>query len=100
MGSGVWGNGGATITGVGDPEQARMLMVSNGVLQAIGVQPMLGRWFTEAEHAPAADAANLPFGATVILTHAYWQRKFGGDPGVIGRTILINSRPSPVVGVA
>jgi putative ABC transport system permease protein len=96
---GVWGNGGATIAGVGDPEQARMLMVSNGVLQAIGVQPMLGRWFTEAEHAPAADAANLPFGATVILTHAYWQRKFGGDPGVIGRTILINSRPSPVVGV-
>jgi predicted permease len=96
---GVWGNGGATITGAGDPEQARMLMVSNGVLQAIGVQPILGRWFTEAEHAPAAEAANLPFGATVILTHAYWQRKFGGDPGVIGRTILINSRPSPVVGV-
>jgi predicted permease len=96
---GVWGNGGATVTGVGDPEQVRVLAVSNGVLQAIGVQPILGRWFSESEHAPEPAAANGQFGATVMLTHAYWQRKFGGDPSVIGRSMSINSRPSPIVGV-
>ena len=93
---GVWGAGGVTVTGVGDPEQARMLMVSNGVLQAVGVQPMLGRWFTEAEH--GGDGANQQV-ATVILTHAYWQRKFGGDPQAIGRSMLINSGSSTIVGV-
>src|SRR3970282_209330 len=36
---------------------------------------------------------------TVILTHAYWQRKFGGDPGVIGRSMSINSLPTEIVGV-
>ena len=51
---GLFADGGATITGVGDPEQARVRVVSNGVLQALGVQPMLGRWFSEADHAPQA----------------------------------------------
>jgi len=85
-------DGGATVTGVGDPEQARSRFVSDGVLQALGVQPMLGRWFAEADHAPQA-------AGTVVLTHAYWQRKFGGDPGVIGRSVSINSRPTEIVGV-
>jgi predicted permease len=89
---GLFGDGGATVTGVGDPEQARTRFVSGGVLQALGVQPMLGRWFAEADLAPQA-------AGTVILTHAYWQRKFGGDPGVIGRSVSINSRPTEIVGV-
>ncbi len=89
---GVFIDGGATVTGVGDPEQARVRFVSDGVLQALGVQPMLGRWFSEPDHAPQT-------AGTVILTHAYWQRKFGGDPGVIGRSMSINSRPTEIVGV-
>jgi predicted permease len=89
---GVFGDGGATVTGVGDPEQARTRFVSDGVLQALGVQPMLGRWFAEADHAPQA-------AGTVVLTHAYWQRKFGGDPGVIGQSVSINSLPTEIVGV-
>src|SRR5688572_239679 len=97
---GVFTDGGATVTGVGDPEQARALFASDGVLQALGVQPMLGRWFSEADHAPqAAGGPLLQLGNTVILTHAYWQRKFGGDPGVIGRTMSINSLPTEIVGV-
>jgi predicted permease len=95
---GVWGDGGATVTGIGEPEQARMRIVSDGVLQALDVQPMLGRRFAEADHEPV-DGNNTGFGDTVILTHGYWQRKFGGDPGVVGRSILINSRPSQVIGV-
>ena len=61
---GVFGDGGATVTGVGDPEQARSRFVSDGVLQALRVQPMLGRWFSEPDHVPQA-------AGTVILTHAY-----------------------------
>ena len=48
------------MTGVGDPEQARHPVVSDGVLQALGVQPMLGRWFSEADHAPQAGRAGAP----------------------------------------
>ena len=96
---GVFGDGGATVTGVGDPEQARTRFVSDGVLQALGVQPMLGRWFSEADHAPQAASPVFQLGATVILTYAYWQRKFGGDPGVIGRSMSIDSRPTEIVGV-
>ena len=96
---GVFGDGGATVTGVGDPEQARSRFVSDGVLQALGVQPMLGRWFSEADHAPQAAGPVFQLGGTVILTHAYWQRKFGGDPGVIGRSMSIDSRPTEIVGV-
>ena len=87
------------MTGVGDPEQARIRFVSDGVLQALGVQPMLGRWFSEADHAPQAAGPVFQLGGTVILTHAYWQRKFGGDPGVIGRSMSIDSRPTEIVGV-
>src|SRR5688572_19213008 len=92
-------DGGATVTGVGDPEQARTRFVSDGVLQTLGVQPMLGRWFSEADHAPQAAGPAFQPGDTVILTHGYWQRKFGGDPGVIGRTMSINSLPTEIVGV-
>lgn len=96
---GFFTDGGATVTGVGDPEQARMRGVSGGVLPALGVQPMLGRWFSEADYAPQAAGPFFQLGNTVILTYAYWQRKFGGDAGVIGRTMSIDSRPTEIVGV-
>jgi predicted permease len=95
---GFFTDGGTTVTGVGDPEQARTRFASDGVLRALGVQPMLGRWFSEADHAPQG-AGPVALGDTVILTHAYWQRKFGGDPGVIGRSMSIDSVPTEIVGV-
>jgi len=96
---GFFSDGGATVTGVGDPEQARVRLVSDGVLQALGVQPMLGRWFSKADHAPQAAGPVFQPGAAVILTYAYWQRKFGGDAAVIGRSMSIDSRPTEIVGV-
>jgi predicted permease len=96
---GVFNDGGVTVTGVGDPEQARVRVVSDGVLQALGVHPMLGRWFSDVDHVPQAAGPVFQLGATVILTHAYWQRKFGGDPGVIGRSMSIDSRPTEIVAV-
>src|SRR5580692_5301458 len=89
---GIWQSGGASITGIGDPEQVRALTVTYGTLQALGVQPVLGRLFSQA--------ADMPGSAeTVILTNGYWLRRFGGDKSVIGRTITIDSRPHNVIGV-
>ena len=49
---GFWSNRGGTVTGVGEPEALRAIAVTYGVLQALNVQPILGRWFTQAEDLP------------------------------------------------
>ena len=59
---------------------------------ALGVQPVLGRWFSRDDDRPGTPE-------TVILSHGYWQRRFGGDPAVIGRAMTIDSRPREVIGV-
>ena len=92
---GLYGDGGRTITGLGEPEQARALFVTYDVLQALGVQPQLGRIFTEADATPGAGAV----APVMILTHAYWQRRFGGDRSVIGRRLIADSNPAEVIGV-
>ena len=91
---GLWVNGGHTITGIGDPEQARTVIVTHGTLPALGVQPLFGRWFAEADDSVGADGP-LP----IILGHAYWQRRFGGAADALGRTLTINGNPAEVVGV-
>jgi predicted permease len=91
---GVWSNGGETLTSPDGTERVRSLRVTYGVLQALGVQPLRGRWFTEAEHAPAAEGPD-----PVILSHAFWQSRFGGDATGLGRELLINGRQSQVVGI-
>jgi putative ABC transport system permease protein len=82
----------ATVTGLGSPEHTNVLQVTRGVLTALGVQPVLGRWFSPDDDRPGAPE-------TVLLTYGYWQRRFGGDPGIIGRAITIASTPREVIGV-
>jgi len=89
---GAWTNGAASITGIGDPEQVRTLVVTQGTLPALGVQPALGRWFSREDDTPGTPE-------TVVLTYGYWQRRFGGDKAVIGRTITIDLWPREVIGV-
>jgi predicted permease len=92
---GLYGDGGTTITGIGEPEQARLLAVTYDVLQALGVHPQRGRLFTEAD----TRRGGARFAPVVILTHAYWQRRFGGDVSVIGRRLIADSDPVEVIGV-
>jgi predicted permease len=89
---GVWNNGASSVTGIGEPEEVRTFRVTNGVLRAFGIQPDMGRWFSEAD-----DSSGAP--ETVILMHGYWQRRFGGDPRILGRAVTIDSRPRYVIGV-
>jgi predicted permease len=92
---GSWSELGAlALTGLGEPEQISGVVVGDGTLQALGVQPVLGRWFTADEH--TAGAAG---GDPVILSYGMWQRGFGGDPAVLGRAIALDSEPAQVVGV-
>ena len=91
---GLWSSGGQSVTGLGEPEQARTLWVTYGTLQALGVQPMLGRWFSEADDTPGTPGPD-----PVIITYGYWQRRLGGDQNVIGRRMMVDSRPSEIVGV-
>ena len=69
---GVWSSNGASVTGVAEPEMLRALFVTYGVLDALGVKPLLGRWFSQTDDTPGSPE-------TVMLTYGYWQRRFGGD---------------------
>jgi predicted permease len=81
-----------TITGSGEPEEARALSANRGLLITLGVQPEIGRWFTAEEDTPGGPN-------TVMIGAGYWQRKFGGDPNVAGRSLVIDGRPHQIVGV-
>jgi predicted permease len=81
-----------TVTGSGEPEQVRGLNVSDGTLPILGVQPALGRLFRKEDDVP--DAA-----LTAVVSYAYWQKKFGGDPHAIGRMLVVDGKGRQVIGV-
>ncbi len=73
-------------------EQIRGVSVTRGVLESLRVQPMLGRAFADADHHAGGPDV-------VILGWGYWQRRFGGDPSIVGRTLTSDSRSLKVIGV-
>jgi predicted permease len=83
---------GATLTEPGQPAEILLaLRVSSGFLPTLGVQPEMGRWFTAEE--------DQPDNGVVVISHEFWQRHFAGDPGVIGRRLLVDRQPTVVIGV-
>ena len=95
---GLWDRRSATLTDHGTPSLVPVLRVTDGTLQALGVQPMRGRWFTkDEEYGPAAEGRQ-----SVILSYAFWQRRFGGDDAVLGRDVTMeapsNSTSYPFAG--
>jgi predicted permease len=89
---GLWRNGQAAIIGSGSPEQVDTLLVTQSLLPTLGIQPALGRWFSREDDQPGTTE-------TVILSEAYWERRFGGDPKVIGRMLTIDFKAREVIGV-
>jgi predicted permease len=84
--------GTANVTGVSEPHQVKTEVISNGVLESLAVPATLGRWFSTAEQDPHG-------GKTVMLSYGYWQRRFGGDRAVIGRSIQVDAQTREIVGV-
>jgi putative ABC transport system permease protein len=84
--------GGAILSGQGETESIAAPRVSANFFSVLGVDPLLGRTFQTGEDQPG--------GAKVtVLTYGFWQRRFGSDPGVIGRAVTINGEGYTVVGV-
>ncbi|MCM2255133.1 MAG: ABC transporter permease [Vicinamibacteria bacterium] len=80
------------LTGHGDAEQLRGRQASSGLFRTLGLQPLLGRPFSEAEDKPGAERVAL-------LSEGFWTRRFGRDPDVVGRTLTLNNEPYTVIGV-
>src|SRR5271157_4037205 len=80
------------LTGVGAPTQLDGEMVTWDLFSTLGIQPQLGRGFLQSEEAAGTHV--------VVLSHALWQRQFGGERGILGRTITLDRKPCTVVGVA
>ena len=89
---GVWSSGLANLTGVARPDQVKTVAVSGGVLETLDIPPALGRWFNAADQDPRG-------GKTIMLSYACWQQRFGGERGVIGRTVDVDAVPREIVGV-
>lgn len=74
------------------PERINAEISTWAALPLLGVQPAYGRLFTQDDDKAGANE-------TTVLTWGFWKRRFGGDPGVIGRTILLDAKPFTVIGI-
>jgi predicted permease len=81
----------ADISGDGTPQRVTGARTSAAVFRVLGVAPLLGRMFTEDEDKVGNNV--------VILSYPLWQSRYGGDPGILGRKILVNREPYIVIGV-
>lgn len=88
----AWRTTSMTLTGVGEPARLNVQTVSFEFFPLLGVEPILGRTFSEDEDRP-----NGP--RVVVLSHRLWQTRFGGDPNIIGRGMQLNDRGAEIIGV-
>src|SRR5688572_16389870 len=70
----------------GDPDRVATGVVSPNFFDVLGIQPLLGRTFVEADDTDSAEAV-------LVLGHTYWQTRFGSDPGIVGQVFQMNDRP-------
>lgn len=86
------GGGGANLVGEGPPELLQVLGVSHDLLPTLGVTPRLGRPLSAADDEPGAPDV-------ILLTDAFWRRRFEADPAVVGTDVRLDDRPVTVIGV-
>src|SRR6185436_7422210 len=83
---------GLSLTGDHEPERINAVPVSANLFEVLGVNPTLGRTFRVEEETPGGDQV-------VILSHGLWQRRFGSDPNLLDKTILLDGRSYLVIGI-
>jgi predicted permease len=83
-----------TLSGASLPESVNVELASGNYFTTLGVNALLGRVFTAGDD-------RIPGGHPLaVLSAGYWTRRFGGDPGILGKTLILNSTPFTVIGVA
>jgi putative ABC transport system permease protein len=80
------------MTGNGEPERIPAMQVGDGYFKIMRGEPMLGRVFTPEEQQDGRDQV-------IVLSYGLWQQRFAGDPGIVGKTVLLSARPYTIVGV-
>src|SRR6476659_7420896 len=80
------------LSGAGEAERIPAIQVGDGFFKVMKGEPLLGRVFTPDEEIDGKDFV-------IILGYGLWQRRFGGDPGIVGKSVLLNGRPYNIVGV-
>jgi putative ABC transport system permease protein len=88
----TYGSWSATLMGEGEPERLQGMQVGDGYFSIMRGSPVLGRAFTPEEQQEGNDFV-------IILGHALWQRRFSGDPDIVGKKVILSGRPYTVVGV-
>lgn len=89
---GHWDPGFTTLSGEGDAERIRSVRVTPGLFDVVGARPVLGRMVNEED-------GELENESPVMISHGLWVRRFGADPGVVGRAIQLDGRSREVVGI-
>jgi putative ABC transport system permease protein len=84
--------GGGIMTGRGEPELVITPSATANFFSVLGVEPVIGRTFQPGEDKPGAERV-------AVLSYAMWQRKFGGDPSIVGQALTINDEKYNVIGV-
>jgi predicted permease len=88
----AWSSAQQNLTGDGDPVRLGVGLVTANTFDVLGARPFIGRVFTEAEDRPSGPPV-------AILGYPLWNARYGGDPGIVGRKILLNEQPVEVIGV-
>lgn len=90
IGGSAWAS--FVMTGSGEPAQVNAAAATASLVDVFGVQPFLGRWYTEEEDQPGGPKL-------AVLSHAFWKERFNGDRGVLGRKLVFDGEPYEVIGV-
>ena len=91
---GAYRKGNGQLTGSGEPERLTAVAVTQNFLSMLGIDPMIGRSFVPEECTGQNDAPRA-----VILSYGFWQRRFASDRSIVGQKLILNNRPTTVVGV-
>jgi predicted permease len=89
---GAYESASLNLSGEGEPERVRAIRVTSGVLEALGITPAQGRLF-------ATEETEDPIARVAVVSHGLWTRRFGSDPSLLGKDILVNQEPWTVVGI-
>src|SRR6266542_3402150 len=89
---GIYQRASMNLTGEADPLRLQGALISSGAFNALGVQPIAGRFFNEEDDKPGA--ANV-----TVISYGLWQKRFGGQSDIVNKSISLNGEPATVVGV-